>query len=117
MPVEAPYSGGENERIVTWNAAPSNDNLLPDHPAFFSSVDYSPDSKVLAAGCADRSVTLWDARTEQMLFRIGDDDQATNNMQSDLRKFLEFFAFGDDSKRIADTHSSVEPVKLPGDWH
>ena len=55
-------SDGPDEAIIYWDLKgnPNRGRWLPGHQDSVLSIDFSPDSSVLASGGADQSIILWD---------------------------------------------------------
>ncbi|MEH1923091.1 NB-ARC domain-containing protein [Nostoc sp.] len=66
--------GNVNSIIRLWqvnqlsNFSQVPDKILQGHTDSIWSIDFSPDSKILASGSSDRTVKLWDCQTGQCLF-------------------------------------------------
>jgi WD40 repeat protein/serine/threonine protein kinase len=91
-------SGGDNGLITGWPGTETARGILRSAGWMVTSVQYSPDGRILAVGCDDGRVELWDAASEILLHTIP--AQVPGGMpQPDYSD--DFFAFSPDSRQLA----------------
>ncbi len=91
-------SGGDNGLITGWPGTELARGSLQSGGWMVTAIQYSPNGKLLAVGCDDGRVELWDAAREVLLHTIPA-QVSGGTPQPDFSD--DFFAFSPDSRQLA----------------